>query len=123
MRLTKTFEIEGNDKSFIIKELKVKQIIRLMSEDNLNTDLEVMKQNLTNIFLPMCSNIKFEDLEDLAPSELLEIWEYFKEVNKSFFDLAQKMGLEKILNQILEGIQKDFSNLLVNSSSQGIQES
>jgi hypothetical protein len=123
MRVTKTFEIEGNNKSFTIKELKVKQIIRLMSEDNLDTDLEAMKKNLSEVFLPMCSNIKFEDLEDLAPSELRTIWDHFKEVNKSFFELAQKMGLEKIVNQVKVGIQEDFSNLLANSSSQDTQES
>lgn len=123
MRITKTFKIEGIDKSFKVKELKIKQIISLMTEDNLDTDLDAMKAMLVDVFLPMCSNIEFSDLEDMAPSEIEIIWNKFKEVNKSFFDLAQKMGLEKILSQVKEGIQADFSNLLANSSKQDIQPS
>jgi len=67
MRVTKTFKIEGYDKSFTVKELTMKEIISLMSEDLLDDlTIETMRQRFSEILLPMCSNIEFSDLEDMA---------------------------------------------------------
>ena len=122
MRITKTFKIEGYDKSFTVKELKVKEIISLMSEDMLeDLSVETMRDRFSDVLLPMCSNIKFDDLEEMTLSELLEIWNHFKEVNKSFFELAQKMGLDEILIKMKEAIFVDFGNLVVPSLKQDTQ--
>ena len=124
MRNTRTFEIEGYKKTFLVKELKVKEIISLMNEDDLNdTSLDTLKRIFSEKFLPMCSNIELEDLEEMTPSEIEQIWDEFKEANKSFFGLAQKMGLEQMLQKLKEGILVDFSRSVVNLSSRDIQES
>jgi len=122
MRVTKTFKIEGYKKEFIVKELTMKEIISLMSEDILDDlTMETMQQKFSNILLPMCSNIEFVDLEDMAPSELMQIWEKFKEANKSFFELAQKMGLGELMEKMKLAIFADFGNLVASSSKQVTQ--
>jgi len=124
MRITKTFKIEGYKKEFVVKELTMKEIISLMSEDILDDlTMETMQQKFSNILLPMCSNIEFADVEDMAPSELMEIWEKFKEANKSFFELAQKMGLGELMEKMKLAIFADFGKLVVPSSNQVTQES
>jgi len=124
MRITKTFKIEGYDKSFTVNELKMKEIISLMSEDLLDDlTMETMQQRFSDILLPMCSNIEFADLEDMAPSELMQIWEKFKEANKSFFELALKMGLGELMEKMKLAIFADFGSLVAPLSKQGIQES
>jgi len=124
MRVTKTFKIEGYDKSFMVKELTMKEIISLMSEDLLNDlTIETMRQRFSEILLPMCSNIEFSDLEDMAPSELMQIWEKFKEANKSFFEVAQKMGLGELMEKMKLAIFADFGNLVAPSSRQVTQTS
>lgn len=124
MRITKTFKIEGYDKSFTVNELKMKEIISLMSEDLLNDlTMETMKQRFSEVLLPMCSNIEFADLEDMAPSEFMQIWEKFKEANKSFFELAQKMGLGELMEKMKLAIFADFGSLVAPSSKQVIQKS
>lgn len=112
MRITKTFEIEGYDQTFHVYELKVKQIISLISGDYLD-DMSVdgLKKNFSEVFLPMCSNITMEVIEDMAPSELEFIWSKFREANKSFFALAQKMGLEELMEQIKQAIIADFGKI------------
>ena len=124
MRITKTFKIEGYDKSFTVNELKMKEILSLMSEDILNDlTMETMKERFSDIILPMCSNIEFSDIEDMAPSEFMEIWEKFKEANNSFFELAQKMGLGELMEKMKLAIFADFGNLVAPSSKQVTQES
>lgn len=124
MRNMKTFEIKGYDKKFTVYELKIKQIISLIAGDMLeDTSLEGLKSNFSETLLPMCSDITFGDLEEMAPSEIKEIWNQFKEVNDSFFELAQKMGLQEILETLKKSIIEDFGKIVVPSSSQDIQAS
>ena len=124
MRITKTFEIEGYDKVFTVNELKIKQIISLMSGDMLDdTSIESMQQKFSEVFLPMCSNIEMAELEDMAPSEVKIIWGKFKEANESFLEVAQKLGLEEILQKLKEAIFEDFSNSVVDLSKLDTQES
>ena len=126
MRLTNTFKIEGYDKSFEVRELKVKEIISLMSEDESafsNLSIESFKNLVSDKFLPIASNIELSDLEEMTPSELVEVWDQFKEVNKSFFALAQKMGLQEMMDKVKEAVLVDFGRTVVLSSNQDMQES
>jgi predicted nucleic acid-binding OB-fold protein len=128
MRKTNTFEIEGYEKSFTVNELTIKEIISLMQEDTLggkgdNLDLAKLKENFETRLLPLCSNIKMSDLEDMAPSELKLVWEKFKEVNSDFFVIARKAGADKILARLKEALIADFSSYVVDSSNQDTPES
>jgi len=105
-RLTKTFEIEGRDKNFEVRELKMSEIIGLMSDESMNDlSLKGVWNVFNEKFLPMCSNIKPKELEDMTPSEIEIVWEKFKEVNKSFFALAQKLGQDKMLAEVVENFK------------------
>ena len=124
MRITKTFEIEGYKKTFMVRELKVKEIISLMSGDLLeDTSVEGLKKNFSEVLLPMCSNIEMSDLEEMTPSELETVWKEFKEANKSFFDMARKMGLEEMMEKIKQGMIEDFGKVAAPSLKQVTQES
>jgi predicted nucleic acid-binding OB-fold protein len=128
MRKTNTFEIEGYEKSFTVNELTIKEIISLIQEETLggekdSLDLAKLKENFETRLLPLCSNIKMSDLEDMAPSELKLIWEKFKEVNSDFFVIARKAGADKILARLKEALIADFSSYVVDSSSQDTSES
>jgi hypothetical protein len=122
MRNTKTFEIEGCGKTFIVKELKVKEILSLMSGDLLeDTSIDALKKNFSDVLLPMCSNIEISDLEEMTPSELEVVWEHFREANKSFFGMARKMGLGEMVENIKQGMIMDFGRTVAPSSKQVTQ--
>lgn len=119
MRKTITFKIEGYDKSFIVKELSVKEIIGLMQDEGIQgTDLESLKSIFTEKLLPLCTNVGIEELLEMVPSELMEIWNHFKEMNKDFFDMAQKLGLAEVVADLKKAAISDFSKLLAASSKQ-----
>lgn len=120
-RKTTTFQIEGRESSFEIKELTVKEIIDLMQSD-LDTSLDSFKQ-LFGKFLPLCSNIKPEEFYSMTPSELENLWDKFKEINSVFFKVSQQMGMDQMLGDLKEAVIKDFSNLFVDSLKKGIPES
>ena len=52
------------------------------------------------------SGISPGEIFDLAPSELWEIWEKFRQVNDRFFLICEKVGATKILQKIFKGILK-----------------
>jgi hypothetical protein len=118
MRLQKTFEIEGYDRKFTVKELTVKEIISLMSGDlgDLSLNLEEFKEAFGENFLPLCTDITLDDLIDMAPSEIKICWEKFREVNATFFEVARTSGMDGLLQQIRDAIIADFSKWLVPSS-------
>ena len=120
MRKTKTFKIEGNDASFEVKELRVKEIISLIQQDVLGSDLDLntLKEVFAEKLLPLCGNMTLQDLIEMTPSEIQEIWDHFFEVNKAFFVMARKAGLQGILEKLKEAILSDFSKFVVDSSKQ-----
>ncbi len=119
MRKTKTFKIEGYEKSFTVNELTVKQIISLTSEEMLSdVSIARLKENFETRLLPICSNIEMSDFAEMAPSEIKQIWENFKEVNSDFFEIARKAGLDSILTKLKEALIADFSNFVADSSKQ-----
>ena len=120
-RKTATFKIEGYEESFELRELTVKEIIGLMQSD-LDTSLDGFKQ-LLDKFLPLCSNIKPNDLYSMTPSELEDIWNKFKEINSVFLRVSQQMGIEQMLGDLKEAVIRDFSNLLADSLKKAIPES
>jgi hypothetical protein len=125
MRKTKSFKIEGHDQEITVRELTVKEIISLMEDDILgDASLETLRKSFSDVFLPLCTeNVTLSDLLGLAPSELMEVWDNFQEVNASFFELARKSGLMKSIGNLKEAVLRDFSKLLVSSSSVDIPES
>jgi len=127
MRKTMTFKIEGYEKQFTVKELSVKQIISLMQDDVLlsNQNLDDFRKELDVRVLPMGVNATTEELLEMTPSELMIIFEKFKEANDAFFVTARTSGvmngLEDILDQVKKAIIEDFSKWFALSSKQDIE--
>ena len=119
-RKTATLKIEGRKDPFELKEMTVKEIIDLMQGD-FDTSLDGLKQ-LIDKFLPLCSNIKQEDLYSMTPSEIEGIWEQFKEINSVFFRVSQQMGLNSMLGDLKEAVIKDFSSSLAALSKKDMSE-
>jgi len=119
MRKQRKFKIEGHEKSVEVYELSVRQIIGLMEDASLgDSSLPALKSLFVDKLLPLGSNLSYEELVDMYPSEIKECWEKFREVNASFFDGLDTMGLTGLINTVKVAIIKDFSNLLVSSSRQ-----
>ena len=120
MRKERKFKIEGHDKTIEVYELSVRQIINFMEDDSLgDLSLPALKSLFSDKLLPLGSNLSYDELVEMYPSEIKECWEKFREVNASFFEGLEVMGLTNIVNTVKQAIIKDFSNLLVNSSKQG----
>lgn len=120
MRKTETFEIEGYEKKVIVNELTIKQIISLMEKDVLgDASLDHLRSQFEETILPMCTNLKLDDLLEMAPSDVKHIWGKFREINEAFFEMARDAGLLNLVSGIKEAIIADFSKLAVSSSKQG----
>ena len=121
-RKTTTFQIEGYDKQFEVRELTVKQIMELMQKDAEDTSLLGLIGQIKD-FLPIATNITMDEIYVMPPSDIQVIWDKFKEVNKTFFGVSQQAGLGDLLGEMKRAIITDFGKLLVSSSKQGIMES
>ena len=127
-RMHKTIDIEmdgGDKKSVTVHELTVKQIIEVIGDDGLAEsvdgsdaakDLDAMKA-LVDKHLPKATDLKIDEMQDMAPSDLKRVYKAFSEVNAVFFDVARAAGLETLLAELKAAMQKDFGRLLAVSSN------
>lgn len=134
MRRSKTFKIDGYEQQIEIKEMTVREIIelaqtgdgKLFAKDNGEGEtkggtLADLRDFIATDFLPKCTNLKIEDLLDLTPSAIEEIFDKFKEVNSAFFAMAGKTGLAEFGKNIKQAIINDFSAMLVGSLRQATE--
>lgn len=123
MRKTKTFKIEGNDKSFEVRELKVKEILALFDSGSKKaeetTELIGLKDLFVDEFLPLVSNVTIEDIKEMTPGELEIVYGHFEDVNKAFFAVARKTGFQDVMQNMKQAFISDFSNLLASLSKMG----
>ena len=137
MRLQKDINIEGIKKVFVVKELTVAEIIDQYNKseflnssddkkgktttdgDNLPGEIGEMLRDLKQIVDVGC-NFKMEDLKPLAPSEIKQIYNGFKEVNTDFFDFLQALGVTEALMEIKDVALNNFSKVLVSLLSRDI---
>lgn len=74
-----------NGSEIIVSELKVKDIRKLQKLASSNEELPVLDIIEKNI-LPCCVQ-GIRDIDELTISEARELWDTFKEVNKSFLEI------------------------------------
>lgn len=70
--------------------------------------------------LPRFTDLPKEDLYDMAPSELRQIYDAFMEVNSDFFDAARAVGLIKVLTDVAQQIGRQFGELVAGSLRQAM---
>ncbi len=114
MRKIKTVKID--DREITIKELRVKDLISILEGDE---SRDVMGR--VSELLPLCSSLSVDDLREMAPSEIAQIYEAFREVNAVFFDAARQMGLSEVISALKETIRTEFSEALAGSLRQVTQ--
>ena len=105
---TKTIEIDGQ--KYTVYELTVKQIRQVIEEiDQLSGDraLEV---------LAMCSDVTLEAMDDMAPSNIRQLWDAWSEVNRDFLHLVRQAmkrpPVQKMIDDLLSRVLTDASAAL-----------
>ncbi len=119
-RMHKTVELEGG-KSVTVHELTVKQIMSIINDDALSDKDNMSVKNMQSFaerHLKKATDLKVEDMLEMAPSELKAVYEAFAEVNDTFFATARAVGMDKMLSELKQAIAEDFSKLLVDSLKQ-----
>jgi hypothetical protein len=131
MRKTKRFQIDNRE--ITVKELLVKEIISLGQElvgekdengktvGGLDPTVAGFTDFLERHLTLAVEGIGVQDLTEMAPSDLGLIFDEFKKVNNTFFELAQHLGANKMLSDLGKLMQTEFSNLLADLSKQAMQ--
>ena len=108
MRKQKTVNID--DKRIEVYELRVKDVRMIL---NAADDMGDMSVALGKI-LPRATNIPVDEFEDLAPSEIKQLWAAFREVNEDFLSPLDRAGVGQM---ILTSIQETLTEAFADSSS------
>ena len=104
MRKTETIKID--DREIVIKELRVKDIRKILEATEKESE-DVLNQ--IESLLPLATDLKLKDMEDMAPSELKTLWEAFREVNADFLSLIERLGIQVFRpNEALRMTQSSF---------------
>jgi hypothetical protein len=123
MTIRKTLTVKANDEDFLVKELTVEEIIGFLDQSAPSTEAPPGDQDMVTGLMGQVDDIlaltipglKAESLKTWAPSELAKLYDGFQEVNRVFFDIAQRLGLNNLLKEVEQAIAKDFSALFANS--------
>ena len=127
MREAKTVEL-GSDIRLEVKELTVEQILKFYddfakmesgSEEDDSSGAGPLAYVETLFKLSIeAEHFTFEDLKKLTPSEIKEIYNTFKDVNKVFFEVSQSLGLNNALEGLVAEAKKDFTKIFLVSSNE-----
>jgi len=96
MRKSKMIKID--DKEITVKELTVRQVWGLASQE----DGVTMISRMDSMMEMTCQGLSREAAMDMAPSELMQVWEAVKEVNADFLALAKAAGLGELVTTAIE---------------------
>jgi len=118
MKKTKAFKLEGYDKSIVVNEISVKQILEMFDQKK---DLSYQSL-LSDQILPVICNLELDELIEMTPREINEVWEHFKELNKSFFVVSQFLVVKTVLEKLQKAFISDFSKMLTGSLKLDISE-
>lgn len=118
MRKRKTIKID--EAEITVMELRVKDYLETIEsmdgkgDLNLSTITPIVKR-----LLPMACDIDPKAIIDMTPSEIEELFTAFKEVNASFFRMAQAMGLGEIIKGLKKTLLSEFAGIFADSLKQG----
>ena len=131
MRKRETVKIDN--KEFTIKELTVKDIIRISSESSFlsgavggNKNDGALTEDIGTIIadfdkvLDSCCDFTSEDLKELAPSEIRILYDAFKVVNSDFLFSLKALGIAEALENIKDATINGFSKTLVTLSNRAM---
>lgn len=123
--MKKQITVQIESKRFTISELTVEQIIELSTSTKIGDDFSMLVGEgmpLAKIFTNFTEELKIilekscdfslEDLKQLAPSEIKQLFEAFKEVNADFLLLLREVGVIPALVKIKEQMATNFLKAL-----------
>jgi len=116
MRKIKIIKID--DREITVKELRVKDVREILLIGEGLEDGDILK-NIEKL-LPYAADIKPEELECMAPSEIKMLWEGFKEVNAVFLAVIERLGIAKTFGN---SMRKHLTEAFADLSNTGIPES
>lgn len=108
--MRKEKKIKIDDQEFTVFELTVEDLLEFK-------EIPANPMDVTKSMLAKLSDIKWDQILKLAPSEIMLLWEGFKDVNSILFDLEKKTGFFKMIKA---EAMKAFSEVYANLSAQGI---
>lgn len=126
-------EVRIGKKVVTVREMSVRQIASLVDMENSepgkdeNPDDFSISELATRLdtFLSMATDTSREELLEMYPSEVEEIWNGFREVNSSFLGLAGKLGklgfdrlLKKFIPLVLDVIEVEIETSIKESLAQ-----
>ena len=129
MAIRKTLTVKANDEEFLIKELTVAEIIGFLDqkqpeagtpgdqEDGMAAGLMAQVDGILEVTIP---GLKANSLTAWAPSEIEKLYDGFREVNQTFFTIAQRLGLSNLMKEVEQAIARAFSVLFAKSLAPGI---
>ena len=121
MRKRKVIKID--DREITVKELTTEQILGMIEGEQ--DSIGDLKNKALELY-PDIIDIPLKDLKKMAPSEIKEIYDGFREVNAVFFDVARFVSKNSLTRELLKKIQSallaDFGHLFVDSLKPGTQE-
>jgi hypothetical protein len=84
--LRESKRIKIDDREITIYELRVFEIKKIVKKAlSAEGGIDEVANDLAEL-LPMATDLPIDEIEQMAPSELKQIWEAFREANASFFD-------------------------------------
>ncbi|MDY6903689.1 MAG: hypothetical protein SWH61_03295 [Thermodesulfobacteriota bacterium] len=104
MRQSKTITID--DDKITVYELTVEEVLSVI-EDSDGVDISLINEHLSK-----CTNLSFEKMKKMAPSELKQVWAAFQEVNAVFFSIIEKTG---VFQQVRPAMQSAFAEEMAKS--------
>jgi hypothetical protein len=115
-----TGTVTVKQKTITVKELTVREIINLANNEALRGvgssedgfELAALREQADEYLPQFIEGATMDDLLDMKPSQLKEIYDKFMEVNKTFFAVARSVGLHQIVEQLKLALQKDFLKLV-----------
>lgn len=116
LRMKKEISISKTTK-IIVKEFTTAEVFEMFALDKIPKDasFENFQEQLKE-YLPKClEGASLEDLKQLPPSKLKEIWLAFKECNSVFFATAQTLGLGNLVERLKSALANDFGRIFANS--------
>lgn len=120
MRKSKVIKIDSQE--ITVRELTVRDFIQLIESIGADASRTNLGEQIATL-LPKATDLNLDKAKDMAPSELKEIYDAFREVNEVFFETAQQLGLGDLVMTVKEAIMKDILELFADLSKQAIAKS
>jgi hypothetical protein len=108
----KTVTAELVDRKVVVSEVKVKEILDVLSFFKKDNENEQGGSDKIQALMLKCCGMKPDDLADLYPSDLETLWESFRKVNSFFFRTAEWLNLKKHLPELFGSMMNGFGSEL-----------